>query len=106
MVRAKTAYDFDDVDQVQVGMIPLYTASTASTLTVKNLFSNRKYTIQFFPQNLAETVGTTVSDTFTTASNSDSLIKTIIVTDAILTADDYSYIACLHANIFSYPVKR
>ncbi|KAL4474451.1 hypothetical protein ABPG72_007850 [Tetrahymena utriculariae] len=105
-VRILTQYQFDDVDQVQYGMFPVYLANTAYKLTIPNLFSQRLYAVQFFPINLNQVQGDFQQFTVVPKSNLDYLIKTKLYTTALLSSQHMVYLACQHSYTFLYPYNR
>ncbi|EAS06670.3 hypothetical protein TTHERM_00941550 (macronuclear) [Tetrahymena thermophila SB210] len=105
-VRILTQYQFDDVDQVQYGMFPVYLANTVYKLTIPNLFSQRSYSVQFFPINENQVLGDTQQFSVVPKSNLDYLIKTKLYTTAILSTQHMVYLACQHSYMFLYPYKR
>ncbi|KAL4429535.1 hypothetical protein ABPG74_014310 [Tetrahymena malaccensis] len=105
-VRILTQYQFDDVDQVQYGMFPVYLANTAYKLTIPNLFSQRSYVVQFSPINENQVLGDTQQFKVVPKSNLDYLIKTKLYTTAVLTSQHMVYLACQHSYMFLYPYKR
>ncbi|KRX01691.1 hypothetical protein PPERSA_01561 [Pseudocohnilembus persalinus] len=113
-VRQHYLYNYFDTDQLQYGMYQINTKdsnggvlqNSDANFQIKNLFSNSKYRVTFWSQDLAHRLNKIKTMTFTTEDNGDTYFKVQIKTEEQLEDDHLSAVICGFCYTFQYSIQR